>query len=104
MEVYDSKAIIEDRLGIPVAAFAYPYGRYDHRSYEIVSQRFDCACTDRLGLVKAGSDLFALERVDSYYIRRNGLFHTMTSRLFPRYIWACNIPRSMRRALYKKPR
>ena len=102
MEVYDSKAIIEDRLGVPVSFFAYPYGRYDQRSYEIVSQRFDCACTDRLGLLKAGSDLFALERVDSYYIRRNGLFHMMTSRLFPHYIWAFNIPRSIRRALYKK--
>jgi peptidoglycan/xylan/chitin deacetylase (PgdA/CDA1 family) len=104
MEVCDSKAIIEDNLGIPVTAFAYPYGRSDQRSYEIASECFDCACTDSLGLVKAGSDLFALERVDSYYLRRNGLFHTMTSRLFPLYIWARNIPRSIRRALFKKPR
>ena len=104
MEVYDSKAIIEDRLGIPVTAFAYPYGRCHQRSYEIVSQCFDCACTDSLGLVRAGSDPFALERVDAYYLRKNGLFHTMTSRLFPLYIRARNIPRSIRRALYKRPR
>lgn len=102
-EVHDSRSIIEDKLGIPVTAFAYPYGRCDQRSYEIVSQCFDCACTDSLGLVRAGSDLFALERVDSYYLRKNGLFRTMTSRLFPLYIRARNIPRSIRRALYKKP-
>jgi len=102
-EVYDSKSIIEDKLGMPVTAFAYPYGRYDQQSYEIVSQCFDCACTDSLGLVRAGSDLFALERVDSYYLRKNELFRTMTSSLFPIYIRACNIPRSIRRALYKKP-
>ena len=104
VEVRDSKAIIEDRLGVSVSSFAYPYGRYDHQSRDIVSQHFECACTDKLGIVKAGSDIFALERVDAYYIRHNGLFHMMTTSLFPGYIWACNIPRSIRRALYKKTR
>jgi peptidoglycan/xylan/chitin deacetylase (PgdA/CDA1 family) len=101
VEVCDSKAIIEDKLGVPVSSFAYPYGRYDNQSREIVSQCFECACTDRLGLVKAGSDMFALERADAYYLRRNGLFYIMTTPLFPYYIRACNIPRSIRRAIYK---
>lgn len=34
-EICDSKAIIEDALSSPVSCFAYPYGRYDHRSHEI---------------------------------------------------------------------
>jgi peptidoglycan/xylan/chitin deacetylase (PgdA/CDA1 family) len=35
-EIYDPKAVIEDTLGVPVTCFAYPDGRYDHRSHEIV--------------------------------------------------------------------
>jgi peptidoglycan/xylan/chitin deacetylase (PgdA/CDA1 family) len=116
-EVCDSKAIIEDALGAPVACFAYPYGRYDHRSREIAWQHFACACSDKLGLVAAGSDPYALERVDAYYLRTDRLFdpyalervdayYLRTDRLFdviltglfPWYIRARSIPRRIRRA------
>src|SRR3990172_6758680 len=49
-EICNSKAIIEDALSAPASCFAYPYGRYDHRSREIVQQHFACACSDKLGL------------------------------------------------------
>jgi peptidoglycan/xylan/chitin deacetylase (PgdA/CDA1 family) len=97
-EVRDSKAIIEDALGAPVACFAYPYGRYDHRSHEIAWQYFACACSDKLGLITAGSDPYALERVDAYYLRSDQLFDVMLTRLFPWYIRARRIPRRIRRA------
>lgn len=97
-ELCDSKAIIEDALGAPVACFAYPYGRYDHRSREIAWQYFACACSDKLGLITAGSDPYALERVDTYYLRSDQLFDVMLTRLFPWYIRARCIPRRIRRA------
>jgi peptidoglycan/xylan/chitin deacetylase (PgdA/CDA1 family) len=98
-EIYGSKAIIEDALGTPVSCFAYPYGRYDHHSRALVRQHFACACSDRLGLTNAGSDLFALERVDAYYLRTERLFGIMPTRFFPWYIRARSLPRWMRRAL-----
>lgn len=98
-EVRDAKAIIEDALGIPITCFAYPYGRYDYRSREIVRRHFASACSDRLGLATASSDLYALERVDAYYFRTEQLFALIVSHLFPWYIRARSIPRRIRRAM-----
>ena len=98
-EIYSSKVIIEDALGIPTLCFAYPYGRHDSRSRAFVQKHFSCACSDRLGLIDAGSDLFAIERVDAYYLRTERLFGIMLSRFFSWYIRACNFPRRLRRIL-----
>jgi peptidoglycan/xylan/chitin deacetylase (PgdA/CDA1 family) len=103
VEIGQSKAIIEDALGTRVASFAYPYGRFDHRSLAIARQHFACACTDRLGLVGADSDPHTLERVDAYYLRSDRRFDLMTTRLFPLYLGARNIPRRIRRALQASP-
>jgi peptidoglycan/xylan/chitin deacetylase (PgdA/CDA1 family) len=92
-EICDSKAIIEDALSAQVDIFAYPFGRYDERCREIVRQNFIVGCSDELGLVRAGSDRYALERVDASYLRRDRLFDIMLTRLFPWYIWARGIPR-----------
>lgn len=97
-EVCDSKAIIEEALAARVDCFAYPYGRYDHRSREIVQQHFACACSDELGLINASSDPYALERVDAYYLRSDRLFDVMLTKLFPWYIRGRSIPRRLRRA------
>ncbi len=96
-EVRGSKAIIEDALGARVHCFAYPYGRYDHRSCEIVQQHFTCACSDELGLINASSGPYALERVDAYYLRSDRLFDVMLTKLFPWYIRGRSIPRRLRR-------
>lgn len=96
-EICDSKAILENALGAPAECFAYPYGRYDNRSREIVRQHLACACSDRLGLITADSDPYALERVDAAYLRADRLFDMMLTGLFPWYIWARSIPREIRR-------
>ena len=98
-EICDSKTTIEDALDAEVACFAYPYGRYDRRSREIVRQHFACACSDKLGLIKAHSDLYTLERVDAYYMRTDRSFDLMLTRLFPLYIKTRSIPRRIRRAV-----
>jgi peptidoglycan/xylan/chitin deacetylase (PgdA/CDA1 family) len=98
-EVREAKSIIEDALGTPVTSFAYPYGRYNGRVREIVRKHFACACSDKLGLVSQSSDHYALERVDAYYLRTDRLFSMMLTKVFPWYVWACSVPRRIRRAI-----
>ncbi len=101
-EIHRSKIVIEDRLGSPVNSFAYPYGRYDQESYDVVGRYFSCACSDRLGMATHQSKPYALERVDAYYLRTDRLFALMLTRAFPWYIKARSIPRRIRRAAQLK--
>ncbi|HEY7317526.1 MAG TPA: polysaccharide deacetylase family protein [Candidatus Binatia bacterium] len=96
-EILLSKNIIEEALGIGVSTFAYPYGRYNALVRDVVRDNFACACSDRMGLAKIGSDPYTLERVDSYYLRSDRLFSLTRKRVFPWYIRARSLPRSMRR-------
>jgi peptidoglycan/xylan/chitin deacetylase (PgdA/CDA1 family) len=98
-EIAGSKAVLEEGLGEPVRAFAYPFGRYDVATKEIVRRHFDCACSDRMGLASGGSDVHALERVDAHYLRSARLFSIVTKRWFPLYVQARAVPRQLRRAL-----
>ena len=103
-EVCGSKVIIEDALSTPVSCFTYPDGHYDRRSCEIVRQHFACACSVKLGLITARSDLYTLERVDAYYLRTDRLFDVMLTRLFPWYIRVRSIPRRIRRVVqFRRP-
>lgn len=100
-EISESKKRIEQALNAPVTSFAYPYGRYDFLSRDLVRQYFDCACTDRLGLVSVKSDRYALERVDVYYLRTRRSFALISSAFFPWYVRVRSIPRRFRRALQR---
>jgi peptidoglycan/xylan/chitin deacetylase (PgdA/CDA1 family) len=97
-EIIASKEIIQDALGKPVHSFAYPYGRYDERSRRIAKEHFACACSDRLAVTSSASDLFALERVDAYYLRGPLSCRLMPTPLFGAYIKLRNVPRRIRRA------
>lgn len=98
-EIRDSKAIVEDALGVSIDSFAYPYGRYDCQSRAIVRECFACACSDRLDLAGRDSDLYALKRVDAYYFRTGVLFNIMLGPFFRSYLVARSIPRRLRRAV-----
>ena len=50
------------------------------------------------GLIGARSDVFALERVDAYYLRTERLFDRLLGESFPRYLWARSVPRRIKRA------
>jgi peptidoglycan/xylan/chitin deacetylase (PgdA/CDA1 family) len=99
MEICDSKKIIENNLSTPISCFAYPYGRYNDRVRELVQQHFACASSDKLGFINVNSEPYTLERVDAYYLRTDKLFDLMLTRWFPWYIWACSIPRWIRRTV-----
>ncbi len=100
-EISDSKKRIEDATGTQVSSFAYPFGRFDERSREIAQQYFACACSDRLGIAKAQSDRFALERVDAYYLRSEKVFDLLPTKFFSGYILSRSLPRRLRRLLQK---
>lgn len=70
VEMEGSQAILEDRLGVPVRTFAYPFGSHNARVRDQASELFDCACSVRLARVSRRSDRFALPRVEMYYLRR----------------------------------
>jgi peptidoglycan/xylan/chitin deacetylase (PgdA/CDA1 family) len=98
-QITESQRRIEDALGAPVRCFAYPYGAADRESRRVVVEHFDCACSDRLGLVHARSDLYALERVDAYYLGSKRLFGMIFTGTFPWYLSVRNLPRLARRRL-----
>ena len=101
-ELRQSQEILQQALGGFSNTFAYPYGWFNQRVYDAVSRRFSCACSARLGLAGCNSDIFALERVDAFYVRRRELFRLLPTRLFPWYLKACNIPRRIRAGLSRR--
>lgn len=105
-EMRDSKALLEEILGAgdTVTAFAYPFGRYDEPARAIAARYFECACSDRLGMVTSRSDVFALERVDAYYLRTERQFDRLLRASFPRYVWARSVPRRIKRAIANRLR
>ena len=98
-EISESKTRIEDAIGAPVRCFAYPYGAADRESRRVAAEHFACACSDRLGLVHARSDVYALERVDAYYLGTRRLFGMIFAGMFPWYLSVRNVPRLARRRL-----
>ena len=66
-EIEDSKKRLEDRLGRPVAHFAYPYGRFSQDSPDMVKQSgYQSACSTRSGFNTPGTDPFVLHRIEVY--------------------------------------
>ena len=98
-EICESKATLEDALGAPVTCFAYPYGRYDERSYAVARRCFASAYSDQLGLITASSDSHALERVDMYYFRSIYSFPLLGTRFFPWYVGLRALGRRIRRGI-----
>jgi peptidoglycan/xylan/chitin deacetylase (PgdA/CDA1 family) len=85
-ELLASKRQIEDRVGCPVSMFAYPYGVYNDAVRDIVQAHFSLSCSTSLGFVSRQSDLFALERLDMYYLRHPVMFRRLFSKEMDIYI------------------
>lgn len=85
-EMVSSKKKIEDTVGRAAETFAYPYGAYDETTREIARRHFSLACSARLGMPREGGDLFALERLDMYYLRRPLFFRRLFSPWMDAYL------------------
>jgi peptidoglycan/xylan/chitin deacetylase (PgdA/CDA1 family) len=98
-ELRVSQEILQDALGTEVKLFAYPFGSSDTHVREQTAKLYDAACSVRLGLAGPGSDLFALERVEMYYLRAQWAADGLTRGWFPLYLAARNVPRRVRKIL-----
>jgi len=98
-EMRVSQSILADALGEAIPLFAYPFGRFNARVWELAARYFQAAVSDRLGLMDAQSDLFALERVETFYLKADWAAAGMTRPWFKWYLDAVNVPRSARRVL-----
>ena len=63
-EIFDSKKQLEDRFGIPVRHFCYPYGDQDEAVREMVAEAgYHTAPTVEFGTNHRGAPLLALRRI-----------------------------------------
>ncbi|HWE38640.1 MAG TPA: polysaccharide deacetylase family protein [Isosphaeraceae bacterium] len=68
-ELRDARKEIEDRLGTPCPLFAYPYGIAPARVRRAAARHYVAALGTRLDVASSEEDVFALPRVDAFYLR-----------------------------------
>lgn len=98
-ELIDSKKMIEDKLGKKVSTFAYPFGEYNDFVKRSASEQYDAACSTLLGKVSRKSDIYALERLDAYYLSNRKILGMIESSIFDGYIGCRNVLRKFRAAI-----
>ena len=69
-ELARSKGTIEEKLGLAVTAFAYPYGAVSRTIEHLASEHYEAAFGTRLARVTPGSRATNFERIDAYYLQR----------------------------------
>lgn len=66
-EIGDSRKILEDKFGVEVRHFCYPYGEWDSKLAEWVAEAgYRTAVTVDFGVNKTGCDLFSMKRIHAY--------------------------------------
>lgn len=85
-EIAGASAAIADATGKKPETFAYPFGKFDAEARLIVEENFAAACSTNLGKVRSGSDLFSLERIDTYYLSDPRVFGSLGTRSFDHYM------------------
>lgn len=98
-EMAMSKSVIEERLGVAVQGFAYPFGQVDARSRAIARRHFTFACADTLGIASEASDRWALPRVETYYLRGRWTARLVASPWLESYLLVRRGPRMLRRGV-----
>ena len=70
-EIFSGKKKLEDRFGMPVEHFAYPYGDYDDSTVELVGEAgFKTACTMHRGINQSKTPALELKRWTARYPSR----------------------------------
>jgi peptidoglycan/xylan/chitin deacetylase (PgdA/CDA1 family) len=76
-QIVNSKRLVEDRTGVAVECFAYPYGEISPPIVEIVAENFAVGLSAEMGFVNDQSQPEALERIDSYYLQQSFWFERL---------------------------
>lgn len=64
-EILGSKQILEEKLQQPIRTFSYPWGKYHDLAKKMVREAgYQLAVTMNSGIVKTGSDMYALPRFE----------------------------------------
>ncbi len=98
-ELADCRARIEDRAGVAVEAFAYPYGLSDARVRSAAAAHYRLAVGTTLRFTGRGDDPFDLPRIDAYYLRHEWVVRRLFERGGGAYVRARGVLRSVRSAL-----
>ncbi len=78
-QIFESKRILEDRFGIKVDTFAYPYGAFSQDTINLVKEAsFSAAVSVIPGVMQSGDDLYYLYRI------RPGMFGSDAARVLDR--------------------
>jgi len=101
-EIILSKDILESRLGRKVTVFAYPYGQYTNRVKDMVRNTYEAACSTRTGMVRLGSDLYELERIEIQYLSHPWIFMQLFHAAFPCYLSARSAGRFVGSAIFPR--
>lgn len=101
-EIVESKFEIENRLGVGVTDFAYPYGNYNRLVKSHAEQNYQTACSTRLGKVDSESDFFALQRLDAYYLSDERIFRAVLSHNVDWYLGLRQGLRDLKAAWYSR--
>jgi peptidoglycan/xylan/chitin deacetylase (PgdA/CDA1 family) len=97
-EIAGSRADLEDLLGRPVEAFAYPFGNLSAAAVGIARREFAAACTTVLQ--RAGNDaLHELPRIDMHYMRSRRLLDRLLQGRLDTYLAVRRWARTVRRAV-----
>jgi peptidoglycan/xylan/chitin deacetylase (PgdA/CDA1 family) len=68
-EILGSRTSLEDLLGVPIRAFAYPFGDAPVEARAVVRATFDAGVGVTMGRVSPQSRVEHLERIDAHYLR-----------------------------------
>jgi len=85
-EVRGCADLIERRMGIRPAAFAYPYGRLDRSTAAVVSSTFRHACTTEFSTLDSQVTRDSIPRLDMYYFQQPGRLEAWGTRRFERFV------------------
>ena len=95
-ELRASRRALEDRLGKPVEAFAYPYGDSTVAVRRAVARHYRLACGTKLAFVSPSSDSIDLPRIDAYYLPNRFWIQAMDTEYGRAYIAARRSLRDLR--------
>jgi peptidoglycan/xylan/chitin deacetylase (PgdA/CDA1 family) len=74
-EIVEARALLEDRIGVEVSSFAYPYGAPPSAAArEAVASTYSAVCTTRIGRVGPETSTLELPRIDVHYLRSRTAF------------------------------
>jgi len=97
-----SKATIEDRVGVPVTALAYPYGAASAEVERLAGERYAAAFGTILAFATASSCATNVERIDAYYLKGRAV-DALDGAIMRGYLALRRAGRALRRPLTARP-